>query len=314
MATFPDNSTTAILITHGANQDCAANSDAQAANDARTPTGGLFGGETLINVFDGSAYSQNATALDRVFDTQVYNNAGDVGPTLNDVSPPVSVVVANGQAVITDWTVTTRPIDAVSAVLMHNQVMNEYATDAGLLANTDWIVTMPTKNQYVKVGTGSATPPFQRNFNGTKGACDDILIDFWDREERKNSTPGGFSPPQPGVTAALCWEANVITFKSAGVLGSTNANFLDVNSKGFINGWAQLTFIYTNARLIGGNTTVVSLTTGFPSSSPVATYTGLPVVGFAVQAYNNNVIVVGGKNVQSTYGADFGHRYSTNIQ
>jgi hypothetical protein len=314
MATFPDNSTTAILITHGANQDCAANSDAQAANDARTPTGGLFGGETLINVFDGSAYSQNATALDRVFDTQVYNNAGDVGPTLNDVSPPVSVVVANGQAVITDWTVTTRPIDAVSAVLMHNQVMNEYATDAGLLANTDWIVTMPTKNQYVKVGTGSATPPFQRNFNGTKGACDDILIDFWDREERKNSTPGGFSPPQPGVTAALCWEANVITFKSAGVLGSTNSNFLDVNSKGFINGWAQLTFIYTNARLIGGNTTVVSLTTGFPSSSPVATYTGLPVVGFAVQAYNNNVIVVGGKNVQSTYGADFGHRYSTNIQ
>jgi len=52
------------------------------------------------------------------------------------------------------------------------------------------------------------------------------------------------------------------------------------------------------------------ITTSFPGS---ATYAGLPVVGFAVQSYNNNVIVVGGKNVQSTYGADFGHRYNSSI-
>jgi hypothetical protein len=319
MATFFDNSTTAILITHGSTQDCASNSDSQASLDAsrsNVVTGGLFGGLTLINVFDGSAYSQDATALDHVFDTgNVYNNAGDVGPTLNDVDPPVSVVVANGEAVATNWSITARPIDAVSAVLMHNTVMNEYVTDPATQSNTDWVVTMPTKNQYVKVGTGSATPPFQRNFNGTKGACDDILIDFWDREEKKNSTPGGFSPPQPGVTAALCWEANVITFMSHGVLGSTNANFLDVNSKGFVNGWARLTFIYTNAKLIGGTTTVVGLTNGVNGffSTPSATYAGLPVVGFAVVSYNNNVIVVNGKNIQSTYGADFAQRTSTLI-
>jgi hypothetical protein len=319
MATFFDNSTTTFLVTHGANQDCAANSDAQAAIDAANAnfvTGGLFGGLTLINVFDGSAYSQDATALDNVFDGQVYNNAGDIGPTLNDVSPSVSVVIANGAAWVTDWSVTTRPIDAVSAVLMHNAVMNEYVTDPTLEANTDWVVTMPTKNQYVKSGTGTAIPPFQRNFNGTKGACDDITIDFWDREEKKNSSPGGFSPPQPGVTAALCWEANVITFKSAGVLGSTNSNFLDVNSKGFINGWARLSFIYTNAKLIGGNTAEIGLVNGvnFGTSGPSSTYSGLPVVGFAVVSYNNNVIVVNGKNVQSTYGADFAHRTTTAIE
>ncbi len=324
MATYFDDSTTAQIVTHvngvpGQNGfTCSDLDDGQASTDAarsNVVTGGLFGGLTLINVFDGSAYSQDATALYHVFDNgNVYNNAGDIGPTFNDADPAISVVIANGQAVITDWTITTRPIDAVSAVLMHNQVMNEYATEPGLLANTDWVVTMPTKNQYVKVGTGTATPPFQRNFNGTKGACDDISIDFWDREEKKNSTPGGFSPPQPGVTASLCWEANVITFKSAGVLGSTNFNFLDVNSKGFINGWAQLTFIYTNAKLVGGSTTTVNLLNGGQTSFPgSATYSGLPVVGFAVQSYNNNVIVVGGKNVQSTYGADFAHRFSTSV-
>ena len=325
MATYLDNETTMLIVTHKSNGvpgqgdfTCADLDDGIASRGARDPQGGLFGGLTLINVFDGSAYSQDATALDHVFENgPVYNNAGDIGPTLNNADPPISIVVANGQAVVTDWTSTTRPqgADAVSAVLMHRRVMNEYATDAGLLANTDWVVTMPTKNQYVAVGTGTARfQPFQRNFNGTKGACDDILIDFWDREEKKNSTPGGFSPPQPGVTAALCWEANVITFKSAGVLGSTNNNFLDVNSKGFINGWARLEFIYPSAVLVGGPSTVVNLlggiTTSFPGS---ATYAGLPVVGFAVQSYNNNVIVVNFKNVQSTYGADFAHRFDTRV-
>ena len=325
MATFYDNATTTFIVTHvngvpgEFSYTCADNSDEQAASDAsfsNLVTGGLFGGLTLINVFDGSAYSQDATALDHVFETgNQYNNAGDVGPTLNNADPPTSVVIANGAAYVTDWSITGRGVDAVSAVLMHNAAMNEYVTDPSVQGNTDWVVTMPTKNQYVKVGTGSATPPFQRNFNGTKGACDDITIDFWDREEKKNSSPGGFSPPQPGVTAALCWEANVITFKSAGVLGSTNSNFLDVNSKGFVNGWAQLRFIYTNALLIGGTSQEVGLVNGVNAilSAPAATYSGLPVVGFAVVSYNNNVIVVNGKNVQSTYGADFAHRTTTSI-
>ena len=113
MAEYESTSTTALIVTHKSNGlpgqgsfTCADNSDAQAAADARTPRGGLFGGLTLINVFDGSAYSQVATALDHVFDAAVYNNAGDIGPTFNDVDPPVSVVIANGSAVVTDWAVT----------------------------------------------------------------------------------------------------------------------------------------------------------------------------------------------------------------
>ena len=126
---------------------------------------------------------------------------------------------------------------------------------------------MPTKNQYVKVGTGTATSAVPAQLQRHQGRLRRHPIDFWDREEKKNTTPGGFSPPQPGVTAALCWEANVITFKSAGVLGSTNANFLDVNAKGFINGWAQLKFIYTNAKLVGGQTMGVNAGPGASASS-----------------------------------------------
>jgi hypothetical protein len=172
---------------------------------------------------------------------------------------------------------------------------------------------MPTKNEYVRVGTGAAFPPFQRNFNGTAGACDDVSVDV-DREERSPSTPGGFSPPPPpGKASSLCWEANVITFQSASVLGSTNTRQANLNTaQNQINGWARLTFLNTAARLVGGATTTVNLLDPVTTStSAAATYVGLPVVGFAVQVYQNPAIVVGGKSVLSNYGSDYAHRFNT---
>jgi len=324
MGIYPDNSTTSIAVTHvgGVPPGCAGGvtdstvlNDTLASSESLTLSGGLFGAVTLINVLEGSAYSQNATALDQFKDFgSIYFNAGDPKPTLNNVSPATSVVVAKGSAVITAWSTAT-PIDAVSAVLMHDSVINEYVTEPSILANTDWVVTMPTKNRYVSVGTGAALPPFQKNFDGTKGACDDVTVTTWDREELKPSTPGGFSPPQPGKKSNLCWEANVITFLPVGVLGSTNNKLVGgIGLNNQINGWAQLAFVYSGAKLIGGLTTTVDLLNGGTTSFPVdATYAGLPVVGFAVQAYNNNLIVVNGKNIQSTYGADFGHRFTTKV-
>jgi len=317
MARYWDTSTTSINVTHvgGTPYACGDMTDAIAAQSPITGNGGLFGAVTLINVLEGSAYSQDATALDN-FATQgdIYFAAGLVQPSLADVAPPVSVVIANGRAVVTSWAVN---IDAVSAVLMHDSVINEYVTEPSILANTDWVVTMPTKNQYVAVGTGAAIHPFQSNFDGTKGSCDDVSIKTWDREEKSPSTPGGFSPPPPpGKKSALCWEANVLTFQAAGVLGSTNSKLVGgIGQNNQVNGWAKLTFLYSNATLIGGNTTTISLVGGTNTNfSTSATYAGLPVVGFAVQAYNNNLIVVNGKNIQSTYGADFAHRFTTNVQ
>jgi len=325
MARYWDTSTTSINVTHvgGTPYACGDMTDAIAAESPITGNGGLFGGVTLINVQEGSAYSQDATALDNfATNGDIYFNAGSASPSLADVNPAVSVVIANGAAVITDWTVAPNlSLDAVSAVLMHDSVLNEYSTDPGVLANTDWVVTMPTKSTgsspYVKVGTGAAIHPFQRNFNGTAGACDDVSVKTWDREEKSPSTPGGFSPPPPpGKASSLCWEANVLTFQANGILGSVNSKLVGgIGANNQINGWAKLTFVYSNATLIGGATTQVTLGVNGTSTSNFtsATYAGLPVVGFAVQSYNNNLIVVNGKNIQSTYGADFAHRFTTKV-
>jgi hypothetical protein len=318
MATFANGSTTQINITHvgGTPPGCADQTDAQANLDKLPGNGGLMGTMTIYSAVEGSSYSQNATALDNFNKTApIYFNAGLPAPSLSDAFPATSAVInsKSGSATTTQWGLS--PINAVSAVLMHDAVLNEYVTEPTILGATDWVVTMPTKNQYVKVGTGAATPPFQRNFNGTAGACDDVSLSTWDREERSPSTPGGFSPPPPpGKASSLCWEANVITFQATSVLGSKNTRLANLNTaQNQINGWARLGFIHTNALLVGGATGVQDLYTFALTNTPTSTYVGLPTIGFAVQVYQNPAIVVNGKAVLSNYGSDYAHRYSSAI-
>ena len=195
------------------------------------PTGGLFGGMTLINVLAGEDYTEDAIALADFRTQGVYNLPGDIKPDLRDVTT-AAVTIDNtaGTSIVTSPLAGfLQPIDAVSAVLMHDHVYNEFVLDPGTLSGTDWIVTMPTKRYYYSDGT-SATPGtvlylFQRNFIET-GACDDIALALIDREEFR-TIPGFSPPPKPGGKASLCWEANVMVFPSKfpgsnGIFGSNN--------------------------------------------------------------------------------------------
>ncbi len=66
--------------------------------------------------------------------------------------------------------------DAVSAVLMHDSVLNEFVLDSTTKSGTDWVVTMLTKRHYVTGGSGLAPKLFQRNFSGSEGSCDDLYL------------------------------------------------------------------------------------------------------------------------------------------
>ncbi len=196
MATFNATSTTAVNITHvsGTPKSCANNSDAQAvegcAAGQRRPDGhdddlqrdrglGLLAGR------DGARQLQQGRR------DLLQRRIGFAEPQQRQSADQRRGRPANGNAVVTTWPApASQPVDAVSAVLTHDAVMNEYVTDPSILAGTDWVVTMPTKNFYVAVGTGAAISPFQRNFNGTAGACDDVSLTTWDREEQTTVTPG----------------------------------------------------------------------------------------------------------------------------
>jgi hypothetical protein len=325
MATYPSFTCVSIQVTHvaGVPFDCAGLSDAEASQrpfTARSASGGLFGGMSLINVGSGVDYTADAVALQRFNGGPLYNPAGTLGPQLVDSGPKVSVIVGAEPVTHTDlgvyvskWPSSAyNPADPVSAVLMHNQVMNEYVLDAVTHSGTDWVVTFPTKRFYVNVGTGAAPKLFQRNFNDGAGACDDITLAIYDREEHTTSSPVTFSPPPPVPGVAICWEANVITFNNSNVLASSNTSNINTGNS---NGWLNLGFKTATAapfyHVLGNQTGTKHIGISFTSTGLTRTYLGLPVVGFAVQNFVNGTLLINGSNVLANYGGNFVHKTTT---
>ena len=320
-----------FVATHvnGVPRDCAylrSNFSGSSTNHAEgyttSPTGGLFGSMTLVNVGTGVDFGYDPVALSQFSEDQLWFPPGDVRPRLSDAAP-VSLVVdasdSSAAAYLTVWGALPT-VDSVSAVLMHDNLYNEFVLDKGTGSKTDWVVTMPTKTYYYSAAASDkelkVIKLFQRNFKST-GACDDVSLVRYDREERTVKTPGSFSPPPPTVKDSICWEANVITFNSSNVFGSKNV--ANINTT-FENGWMSMNFpvILSTAGIpysaaahqLGGSlTTRVDLFNASTSFATAATYYGLPVIGFAAWTFSNGN--VGG--VLSNYGGNYIHKYTRNV-
>ncbi len=88
MATYASNSTTGIVVTHvNGVPPCGSKlNDAQATIDAQPPTGGLYGGLTLISVNAGTDYTADATALASFYRSPANANYQSVGSTLPNLT------------------------------------------------------------------------------------------------------------------------------------------------------------------------------------------------------------------------------------
>ena len=316
MGTIVGGSSTEKAVTHVAGvPPCTSSAldDATVTTNTTTPTGGLFGDLTLINVNAGEDYTADAVALDNFRNLGAYDSPGDIHPDLTQVNPPTSVVVANNSFYQSTW---GNPIDAISALFMHDHVFNTFILDSGTKSGTDWVLTFPTKRYYYGAN-GGVNYLFQRNIDAN-GGCDDVGITIYDREENTSTPSIGFSPSRPGKANTLCWEANVLTFNASQVLGSTNNRNVTTT---YQNGWADLSFVLgTNASVDGGiahalgnfNTTVTPL--GGTAFASDVSYIGLPVIGFALESYNNGTLTEGdGSLVQSNYGGNFLHKGTRSI-
>jgi hypothetical protein len=299
--------TVASTVTHSNGVpkcDSTILTDANITANITLGNGGLFGGMQLVNVNAGRATGVDPVALEawrQAPATAIYTPPASTTPDLGFASPTSATVYTGGTA--TTYTFTAG-IDAVSATLMHDKVMNEIVLDTATASGTDWVVTFPTKRFYVTGATVVA--PFQRVF-ASSGACDDIGFQIWDREERTGSSPNNFSPPLILAGPALCWEANVVTFNNSNVLGSTNSNNINTGTivTGYQNGWGQIDLANGST----GATTAHRLV----STSPVATFAGLPVVGFNAFTYNNGNVTTTQGPVRASYGLSLIHKYTRSI-
>ncbi|MFN3439116.1 MAG: surface layer protein NpdA [Acidovorax sp.] len=181
----------------------------------------------------------------------------------------------------------------LTARLMTSTVRNQYARDASISAQTDWILSMPTKRYSVgydysqeaatalvysvvpPVGSGQAqfydsTSTFARSHQ----ACESYSETVADREGTWSNAGPIFIAPPPNV--ASCGAAAIVSFNTGPSVLSSSVSRWDYG-RGFTNGWMSLA----------------------PEMRP-----GRPVIGAAVLKLTNPNATPG---VAANYGITFPH-------
>ncbi|HVV97603.1 MAG TPA: hypothetical protein VHC92_10735 [Rhodanobacteraceae bacterium] len=319
MGDIPAGTPLAADITHqqngqpdgGVPPDCSQGSlDNDAPISVVAPTsGGLFGSGTIVNVGEGTFFGYTADAIDGFTELALYHGTESLQPSLQDANNPSLVtapgaiarafVFINGQLLTADYDFG---VDAVSAVLMSDTLYNEYFVDqTNFGANTDWIVTFPTKRFYVDDTLYSRAPaaPFVEAFDGESNVT--VGITLYDREEGHTTRTGGFSPPVGTRPSSLPYEVNVISFlptTTAGAPSGVLGSYLRPNITPYgIDGWLQLDLASGD----GGH----ALPGGVSPDIGDVTLNGLPATGYM----GYNIINTNAQPGQlANYGGLFRHR------
>jgi hypothetical protein len=301
-------------------------------------SGGLYGGGSVINVDDGTMFSYNATAVDAFFTAtgSLHTDPGNVEPDLTGdpvlgETQTVSNIFVDGNVQTSNWA-TGGGVDAglgtllaVNATITRETVLNEYVFGGDANANTEWLLTFPSKFFHVN-GEDAPVPPFTSTF-GADGACEEVFFarNLYDREE-DTTAPGSEGPivsppPPPGEEEdfELCFESQVVRFGPEDDLGDASEIFKEpadriVNIEPqdpFRAGWVRFSFNPIN---VDGEPVVGSEVHESLPSDEGEIYQGLPVIGFAVTRYTNGTLVDdSGASVLANYAGAMDHRGTRRI-
>lgn len=280
----------------GAPADCAAVT-ALAAPTAETlaSEGGLLGTGAIVNVDQGTYFPYRATALGGFTSRPLVVQPGTPFDPLAEAGDPAAGAAATvvlGASTIEAAYPADRRIDAVSATLIAESLYNEYLMQRSIGAQSDWVVTFPTKRFYTAPGA-AAVAPFSEPF-GPDGSCLVTHLVMFSREGGI-VTHGGLGAPF--AEPQMCYSTNVLSFVDGppfpphtAVLGSRLRTL-----QGGLHGTAG------SATLRLGSERA-ALRSSSPTQSGEAGYVfhGLPVIGFWATNLVNGAVADG---VLANYGS-----------
>ena len=293
----------AVSFRSGLPTDCARVRNLVVATaETVAPSGGLTGSGAVINVGQGTYFSYRPEALGGFTSIPLLNafEPIDLLDAVNDgdSSTVTARVAADGRLIEASYGVETsnERIDAVSAVLMAETLYNEYVVQTAIGANSDWVVTFPTKRFYTDpllwVGE-TAAEPFVELF-GENGSCVRAQMAHFNRESAV-APNGGFGAPF--AEPRLCYGTNVLSFVGLPVTQSAA-----LGSRLLVRDFA-VRFDAGHAALnLNPSSEPHAL---FPSlGADAKVFHGLPTIGFwAVNLVNSNVA----DGVMSNYSAAVPH-------
>lgn len=294
--------------------------DLDSQTDMTEPTGGVYGTASIINVLSGYQYAYTAEALSGFYNpgeglpASLHEAPMSDLPTLNsaatgDLGSHVQAQVLTDDGMITDL-LFQRPVDAVSAVLMRPHIGADYEVDSRIAAETEWVITFPTRHFYVtdEIAQLPFTVPFRPNSNNGAGLAELASFNIQSREAIdgdavfsdpncpfQNLNCGGRRPN------ALSFATNVLSFAPQNVNGGTpilGANrFFAIDESALPANSGNINIVFDEPEqviIIGPLISVIR---------------GLPVMGIVLQRASNGTLSDGlGNNVLSNYGASFRQR------
>ncbi|MBT8051468.1 MAG: hypothetical protein KJO70_09755 [Gammaproteobacteria bacterium] len=321
----------------------------QAETGTSRNSGGLFGGAAIVNADNGTMFSYDAKAIQgfNKGDTGLHFRPGTIYPSLesgDELTAYVFFGVPQNQAV--PVTYSDYSVDAVSAVFMHDFIMNEYVVAPSLNAGTEWVINFPTKNFYVDpdrmtlagiewptTGDCSDDPPedaapcdnfarqpFTELFGAVDGddqaLCEVVSIQTWDREEQTFEPTDPDSPVIPPVVSP-----SVPPEFGCDDFGNCPTFFQLCNEVNVLRFGDESVF---GTPVIEGDSLLVEVCDEFTSGWGRINLTentridqmrtdseglvGMPVTGFAAYEFENGFL--DGGSVKANYGGLFGHKAS----
>lgn len=290
-----------------------------------TPTTGLMGDWYIINVAETATFSGATTAVVATnggvagrgnFVHFPQNDTGAPSVDLYTADPlfrtPFKIQAANYDLPDLSTPYVNAPANSLvpleqagklTQALAVTSVTNEYATDPGITAKTDWVFSMPTRRYSVAYDYAAATAAAARVysvltvgnvavnpqwFSAANTSVSNGLIcvnsdtqSFWSREEQSFSSGAVFSPGAVTKTQ-FCGETSVLAFGDTAnsVLGASVAR-QTLTSGTYINGWGRV------STLNGG--------------------VGLPILGASFIKLSNPSARAG---VSGNYGITWPHRFT----
>ena len=256
--------------------DCAAitslwNSGAWASDtstNVSAPAGGLSGSSLFINPDLAFSMDLSVVAIDgwAKAATNYHTGPGTLTPALTG---GVTTAIVDG--VTLDYTSRANgSVLALSALLTASAVYNEVQTEDVLAAETDWVLTFPTKRHL------NGVAPFTTAYDDTKangGACEELSLVRRDRNSNASNGSGTFVPSEDGVEDEVCNSVQVLSFNSKSAL-VTDTN-KDV-AYSFQSGAAMIT-----------------ADQNMPADDNGVTIQGLPVIGFSATRIVNGPMSYG---------------------
>ncbi len=298
MGTVIGNS--ADLIT---NNNCQALSDAwQADNywgqnrlaDMSRPSGGLTGNTILINVNEGLSVAEPVTTINNFSQDILHFSATNHNPDLQLAQTSITI---NDKGTVLNLDFETG-FEALSALISQSSVQGEYALDEVISAKTDWIISMPTREFHIQ-GENAIAPFLGEIFiNPTigRGYCDTFHTrEIYDRGTESYDGSDHFflcgtAPPGffcSNVAKAVCHATNTLSLTSdleslsSETIFASNYNVYTTRNSGYLSPNKKLYTPYQNG--------MFEITTHQSTDRTMTGHkvNGLPMIGFAVQTYQN---------------------------